>query len=64
MLFRALVTAATPCTTCSSPARALSQELTGLVRQSRADLKPALAHLEDVVAVLNKNADNLDRASG
>ena len=28
----------------------LSQELTALVRQSRADLKPALRHLESVLA--------------
>ncbi|MEO5852978.1 MAG: MCE family protein [Nocardioides sp.] len=40
----------------------LSQELTSLVRQSRADLKPALTHLESVVAVLNKNEDNLDNS--
>ena len=38
----------------------LSQELTQLIDQSREDLKPALAHLENVVAVLNKNEDNLD----
>ena len=30
------------------------------MRQSRADLKPALAHLESVLAVVNKNEDNLD----
>ena len=40
----------------------LSQELTLLVRQSRADLKPALTHLESVVQVLNKNEDNLDNS--
>jgi phospholipid/cholesterol/gamma-HCH transport system substrate-binding protein len=40
----------------------LSRELTLLVRQSRADLEPALAHLENVVAVLNKNEDNLDNS--
>ena len=40
----------------------LSKELTALVRQSRADLKPALAHLESVLAVVNKNEDNLDRS--
>lgn len=39
----------------------LSQELTLLVRQSRADLKPALAHTENVLRVLNKNQNNLDR---
>ncbi len=40
----------------------LSKELTALVRQSRADLKPALTHLESVVGVLNKNEDNIDRS--
>jgi len=40
----------------------LSDELTALVKQSRADLKPALDHLENVVAVLNKNEDNLDNS--
>ena len=40
----------------------LSKELTLLVKQSRADLKPALEHLENVVAVLNKNEDNLDNS--
>jgi phospholipid/cholesterol/gamma-HCH transport system substrate-binding protein len=40
----------------------LSKELTALVRDSRADLKPALNHLESVLAVINKNEDNLDRS--
>jgi phospholipid/cholesterol/gamma-HCH transport system substrate-binding protein len=40
----------------------LSVQLTGLVRESRADLKPALSHLESVLAVVNKNQDNLDRS--
>lgn len=40
----------------------LSRELTALVRQSRADLKPALTHLDSVVQVLNKNQDNLDNS--
>ncbi len=40
----------------------LSKELTLLVRQSRADLKPALTHLDNVVQVLNKNEDNLDNS--
>lgn len=40
----------------------MSRELTALVRQSRADLKPALDHLASVVAVLNKNEDNLDNS--
>jgi phospholipid/cholesterol/gamma-HCH transport system substrate-binding protein len=40
----------------------LSVELTRLVRQSRADLNPALTHLSAVLDVLNKNADNIDRS--
>ncbi len=40
----------------------LSVELTKLVKQSRADLKPALTHLNAVVDVLNKNADNIDQS--
>ena len=40
----------------------LSKELTALVKQSRADLKPALTHLDSVVQVLNKNEDNLDNS--
>ncbi|GAA1478066.1 MCE family protein [Nocardioides aestuarii] len=40
----------------------LSKELTALVRDSRADLEPALDNLENVVQVLNKNEDNLDNS--
>jgi len=40
----------------------LSTELTALVRQSRADLKPALTQLDDVVGILNKNEDNIDNS--
>lgn len=40
----------------------MSKELTALVRDSRADLKPALTHLESVVNVLNKNEDNIDNS--
>jgi phospholipid/cholesterol/gamma-HCH transport system substrate-binding protein len=40
----------------------LSVELTRLVRQSRADLKPALTHLSDVVDVLNKDSDQIDQS--
>jgi len=40
----------------------LSTELTALVRDTREDLKPALTQLESVVAVLNKNEDNLDNS--
>ena len=40
----------------------LSSELTALVRQSRADLKPALTQLKSVLDVLNKNEANLDNS--
>jgi phospholipid/cholesterol/gamma-HCH transport system substrate-binding protein len=40
----------------------LSVQLTGLVRDTRQDLKPALTHLASVVDVLNKNQDNLDES--
>jgi phospholipid/cholesterol/gamma-HCH transport system substrate-binding protein len=40
----------------------LSIQLTGLVRDTRADLKPALDHLGNVVDVLNKNQQNLDNS--
>ena len=39
----------------------LSKQLNGLINDSRADLKPALTHLDSVVKVLNKNEDNLDQ---
>ncbi|MBM7508857.1 phospholipid/cholesterol/gamma-HCH transport system substrate-binding protein [Nocardioides salarius] len=38
----------------------LSRELTRLVRDTRSDLRPALEELEEVLAVLNKNEDNID----
>ena len=38
----------------------MSEQLTLLIRQSRADLKPALSNLDTVVGVLLKNQDNLD----
>ncbi|MFS3127141.1 MCE family protein [Nocardioides sp. Bht2] len=40
----------------------MSQELTALVRDSKADLKPALTNLDTVVRVLLKNQDNLDES--
>ena len=39
-----------------------SQELTLLVQQSRADLKPALSNLQGVVNLLLKNQNNLDNS--
>ena len=38
----------------------MSQQLTLLISQSRADLEPALSNLDTVVKVLLKNQDNLD----
>lgn len=60
VLFRALVARRQAVHDLLVSSERLATELTALVRQSRADLKPALAHLENVVAVLNKNEDNLD----
>src|SRR5690349_7229082 len=40
----------------------LSTELTALVQQSRADLKPALSNLKSVVDVLRKNQNNIDNS--
>jgi phospholipid/cholesterol/gamma-HCH transport system substrate-binding protein len=40
----------------------LSVQLTGLVRDTRADLKPALDHLYHVVQVLEQNQNNLDNS--
>ena len=38
----------------------LSRQLTGLVQDTRADLKPALDNLQGVVDLLNENQENLD----
>lgn len=40
----------------------LSVQLTGLVQNSKADLHPALEHLNNVVEVLNQNANNIDQS--
>lgn len=40
----------------------LSKELTALIDQSRADLKPALTKLESVLGVLTRNEDNIDNS--
>jgi phospholipid/cholesterol/gamma-HCH transport system substrate-binding protein len=60
VLFRALVGRREAIHNLLVSTASLSKELTALVTQSRADLKPALAHLENVVQVLNKNEDNID----
>ena len=60
VLFRALVARRQAVHDLLVSSTTLSRELSAMVRESRADLKPALEHLENVVAVLNKNEDNLD----
>src|SRR6478735_8754087 len=62
VLFRALVKRRESVHRLLVSTSTLSTELTRLVRQSRADLTPALTHLDSVVGVLNKNEDNLDNS--
>ncbi|MDP3894495.1 MCE family protein [Nocardioides sp.] len=62
VLFRALVARRDAVHNLLVATSRLSRELTALVRESRADLKPALTHLDNVVKVLNKNQDNLDNS--
>ena len=62
VLFRALVQRREAVHNLLVSTSTLSKELTALVKQSRADLKPALTHLDSVVQVLNKNEDNLDNS--
>ena len=40
----------------------LSVQLTALVEQSRADLKPALTHLASVIDVLDRDSDQIDQS--
>ncbi len=60
VLFDALVARRTDIHNLLVATTSLSEELSALVDQTRADLKPALTHLDNVVQVLNKNEDNLD----
>jgi phospholipid/cholesterol/gamma-HCH transport system substrate-binding protein len=62
VLFRALVARRQSVHNLLVSTSVLSRQLTGLVRQSRKDLKPALTQLGDVVDVLNKNEENLDNS--
>ena len=55
LLFRALVARRESVHNLLVATSQLSQQLTLLVRDSRADLKPALEHLDSVVSMLNKN---------
>lgn len=61
-LFRALVARREAVHDLLTATSRLSRELTLLVRQTRADLKPALQHLDNVVDMLNKNQENLDNS--
>ena len=62
VLFRALVSRREAVHNLLVSTSTLSRQLTGLVRDSREDLKPALTQLANVVDVLNKNEDNIDNS--
>ncbi|MDN5896187.1 MAG: MCE family protein [Nocardioides sp.] len=62
VLFRALVKRRDSIHRLLVSTTTMSRELTGLIRETRADLKPALTHLDTVVKVLLKNQDNLDES--
>jgi phospholipid/cholesterol/gamma-HCH transport system substrate-binding protein len=61
-LFRALVARREAVHNLLAATSQLSRELTLLVQQTRADLKPALEHLDSVVDMLNRNQENLDNS--
>ncbi len=61
-LFRALVARREAVHNLLTSTTELSKELTALVQQTRADLKPALDHLASVVDMLRKNQENLDNS--
>jgi phospholipid/cholesterol/gamma-HCH transport system substrate-binding protein len=61
-LFRALVARREAVHDLLTATSRLSRELTRLVEETRADLKPALDHLDNVVDMLNKNQENLDNS--
>ena len=62
VLFQALVARRESISNLLAATSRLSTQLTGLVKDTRADLKPALDNLESVVDVLNDNQENLDRS--
>ena len=64
MLFRALAARRESVHNLLVATSQLSEQLTGLVRDTRADLKPALDHLEGVVDVLNANQRTSTAACG
>jgi phospholipid/cholesterol/gamma-HCH transport system substrate-binding protein len=61
-LFRALVARREAVHNLLTSTSLLSRELTALVRQTRADLAPALGHLDSVLDMLRKNQENLDNS--
>ena len=62
LLFRALAARRQSVHNLLTATSQLSVQLTGLVKDTRADLKPALDHLYNVVQVLEKNQNNLDNS--
>ncbi|MBZ5735232.1 MCE family protein [Nocardioides sp. TRM66260-LWL] len=62
VLFRALVARREAVHQLLVSTSTVSQQLTGLVRDTRADLKPTLDTVERVLAVLNKNQNNIDNS--
>ncbi|QIK67583.1 MCE family protein [Nocardioides sp. HDW12B] len=62
VLFRALVARRDSVHDLLVATSQLSVQLTGLVRDTRADLRPALDNLETVVDTLNANRENLDNS--
>ncbi len=62
VLFRALVDRREAIHRLLVATSSLSQQLTGLVEDTRADLAPALANLQSVVDLLNANEDNIDNS--
>jgi phospholipid/cholesterol/gamma-HCH transport system substrate-binding protein len=62
VLFRALVARRQAVHNLLVATSNLSRQLTGLVQDTRADLKPALDNLQRVVDLLNSNQENLDQS--
>ena len=62
LLFRALVARRESIHNLLVATTQLSQQLTGLVQDTRADLKPALDELKGVVDLLNANRENIDNS--
>jgi len=62
LLFRALVARREAVHNLLVATSQLSQQLTGLVQDTRADLAPALENLDSVVDLLNDNRENIDNS--